>query len=119
MRVTLPSGAWIDVKDQTVPGDRFAVRDAVDLVLEDGKTVIHGAATKQWKAFLIRVVIDWSYPVPIPAVGGDAVLDEYPDNDDDIDALEDALSARFERITTGRPGNRQRPPSPKNGTSSG
>jgi len=122
MRVTLPSGAWVDVKDQTVPGDRFAVRDAVDLVVEDGKTIIHGAVTAQWKAFLTRVIVAWSYSeqgIPVPAVGGDGVLDEFPDNDDDIDALEDALSARFERITAGRPGNRQRPPSPKNGTSSG
>jgi hypothetical protein len=112
MRITLPSGAWIDVKDNTLQGDRFAIQDSVDLVVEDGKTVIHGAQSAQWRAFLSRVILAWSYDVPIPSVGGVAVLDEHPTTDDDIDALDDALAARFNRIV-GRRGspNRQRQPS--------
>jgi hypothetical protein len=119
VEITLPSGATISVKDSTVPGDRFAVQDSVDMVVEDGKTYIHGAASAQWKAFLTRVITGWSYEsVPIPAVGGSQVLDEYPQTDDDIDALEDALRERYERIINRgrRSPNPARPPSPTSGT---
>src|SRR5262249_9463792 len=116
MEITLPSGATVQVKDNTVPGDRFAVQDAPDVWVEDGKTIIRNAASSQWKAFLARVIVAWSYPVPVPAVAGLQVLDEYPDTDDDIDALEDALQARYERIMRRRP-TAPRPPSPTSGTS--
>lgn len=120
MRIDLPSGAWVDVKDNTVPGDRFAVQDSVDVVVEDGRTVIHGAASSQWKAYLSRVVLAWSYSekgVPLPSQNI-AVLDEYPDQEEDADALEDALQARYDRIVRRRP-TTQRQPSPTNGTSTG
>ena len=116
MRITLPSGAWVDVKDNTVPADRFAVQDSVETVIEDGRAVIRGAASSQWKAFLSRVVVAWSYDgVPIPSHDL-AVLDAYPDTDDDIDALDDALRERFNRIVNRRPTTR-RQPSPTSGTS--
>lgn len=123
MRITLPSGAWIEVKDSTVPGDRFAVIDAPEVYVEDGKTVVLNAAGNQWKAFLSRIITGWSYQesqqVPVPAVAGPQVLDEYPDNDDDIDALDDALRARYERIIARRRPNPPRPQPPTTGTSSG
>jgi hypothetical protein len=116
VEIALPSGASVTVKDNTVPGDRFAVQDSVDVVVEDGRTVIHGAASAQWKAFLTRVITGWSFPVPIPAVAGPQVLDEYPDQEEDADALEDALQARYDRIVRRRP-TTQRQPSPTSGTS--
>jgi hypothetical protein len=116
MRIELPSGSWVDVKDNTVPGDRFAIQDSVDVVIEDGKSVIHGAASAQWKAFLSRVVTGWSFPVPIPSVAGTQVLDEYPDKEDDADALEDALQERYDRLVRRRPTTR-RQPSPTSETS--
>ena len=120
MRITLPSGAWIDCKDNTLQGDRFAIQDSVDLVVEDGKTVIHGAQSAQWRAFLSRVILAWSYDVPVPSVGGAQVLDDYPTTDDDIDALDDALAERFDRITRRRGGpNRRTQPSSTNATSPG
>lgn len=118
MRITLPSGAWVEVKDNTSPGDRFAVQDSVDIVVEDGKTYIHGAASSQWKAFLSRLVVGWSYSeqgIPIPSQNI-AVLDEYPDKEEDADALEDALQARYDRIVRRRP-TTPRQPSPTSGTS--
>jgi len=109
MRITLPSGAWVDVKDNMVPADRFAVQDSVETVIEDGRAVIRGAASSQWKAFLSRVVVAWSYDgVPIPSHDL-AVLDAYPDTEDDADALEDALQDRYERVTRRRPTARPRP----------
>lgn len=119
MEITLPSGATVTVKDNTVPGDRFAVQDSVTSYVEDGRVVVPKAASSQWKAFLTRVITAWSYPVPIPAVGGEQVLEEYPQTDDDIDALEDALQERYERIVNRgrRRPNPARPPSPESGTS--
>lgn len=118
MEITLPSGATVQVKDNTVPGDRFAVQDAPEVWFEDGKTIVQNAASSQWKAFLTRVITGWSYGVPIPAVAGPQVLDEYPQTDDDIDALEDALQPRYERIMRrrGSPNSGSRP-SPTSGTS--
>jgi len=120
VRITLPSGAWVDVKDNMVPGDRFAVQDSVDVVVEDGKTYIHGAASSQYKTFLSRLIVAWSYSeqgVPLPSQNL-AVLDEYPDKEEDADALEDALQQRYERIVRRRP-TTQRQPSPTSGTSPG
>jgi hypothetical protein len=117
VEITLPSGATVTVKDNTVPGDRFAIQDSVDLVIEDdGRRVIRGAASSQWKAFLGRVVTAWSFPVPIPSVAGLQVLDEYPDKEEDADALEDALQERYERLVRRRP-TTQRQPSPTSRTS--
>jgi hypothetical protein len=119
VRIDLPSGAWVDVKDNIVPGDRFAVQDAVDIVIEDGKTYIHGAASGQWRAFMTRIVTGWSYSeqgVPIPSQNPE-VLDLYPDKEEDADALEDALQARYDRIVRRRP-TTPKPSAPTNGTSS-
>ena len=120
MEIPLPSGASITVKDNTPPGDRFAVRSAIRVVVEDGKSVIEGSEPAQWKAFLARVITAWSFPAPIPAVAGQQVLDEYPDTDDDIDALDEALQERFDRVTKSRRSpNSRKPPSPTSGTSAG
>lgn len=113
MRIDLPSGAWVEVKDNTVPRDRFAVQDATEVVVEDGRAVV-GGTSRQWTAFLTRIVTGWSYQdlgVPIPSAGGSQVLDEYPQTDEDIDALNDALAERYERIVRSRRPNRSRPPS--------
>jgi hypothetical protein len=117
MRIELPSGAWVDVKDNAVPGDRFAIQDAVELEVEDGgRRVVRGAAGKQWKAFLARFVTGWSFPVPIPAVVGTDVLDDWPDQEEDDEALQDALQERFDRVTRVRP-TAPRKPSPTKETS--
>lgn len=118
MRISLPSGAWIEAKDNTAPGDRFAVQDAVAVTIEDGTTTIRGAQSAQWRTFLARVVTAWSYDAPLPC-NDISVLDSVPSEDDDIDALEDALLARFERITRRRSPNQNRPPAKTNATSSG
>jgi hypothetical protein len=116
VRIDLPSGAWVDVKDNSVPGDGYAVSDAVEIFVEDGKTYIVGAGSGQWKTFLSRMITAWSFPVPIPSVGGLGVLDEYTDEADD-DALKDALQERYDRIVRRRP-TTPKPSAQTNGTSS-
>jgi hypothetical protein len=116
VRITLPTGAWVDVKDSTSPGDRFAIQDSVDLVVEDGKTYIRGAASSQYKAFLSRLITGWSYEgVPIPSQNL-SVLEEYPPDEDDANALEDALQERYDRLVRRRPTARTKP-SATSGTS--
>jgi hypothetical protein len=118
LRIELPSGAWVDVKDNTVPGDRFAIQDAPETIVEDGKIIVRGAASSMWKAFLARLITAWSWPVPIPAAAGLQVLDEYPPDEDDAAALEDALTERYDRLSRRRP-TTPRPPSPTKETSPG
>ena len=112
----------MEVRDNMTPGDRFAVMDAAELTIEeDGRSHIRGAASAQWKAFLTRMITDWSYAstkgVPIPAAAGPQVLDEYPDLEDDDEALSEALRPRYERITRRRP-TAQRQPSQTSATPS-
>jgi hypothetical protein len=116
VEITLPSGASVTVKDNTPPGDRFAVQDSVEVTVgADGVTRVQGAQASQWKAFLARVITGWSYPAPLPSQDI-RVLDSYPETDEDIDALDDALAARFERVTRRRSPNPPRPPAPTNAT---
>ena len=118
MQITLPSGATITVRDDLKPADRFAIRDAPEVSVEDGRTVVRNAAGNSWKAFLTRVITGWSYPVPVPAVAGSQVLDDYPDTEADMDALEDALQARYERAQGRSRPNPPRPQPQTSGTSS-
>jgi len=120
MEIPLPSGASVTVTDNTPPVARFAVRNAIRLVVEDGATVLQGGEPEQWKAFLSQIITAWSFPAPIPSVGGSQVLDQYPELDEDIDALDDALEERFNRVTKSRRSpNSRKPPSPASGTSAG
>jgi hypothetical protein len=119
VEIPLPSGQSITVKDNASPGDKRAVRSVIKVIVEDGKTLVEGNE-EQWFAFLGRIITGWSYPVPIPAEAGMHVLDEYPDKEEDDDALHDALQERFDRVTqVRRSPNSRRPPAPTNGTSTG
>ncbi len=117
-RIELPSGAWVDVRDKLRPADRWAVRDAPEVSTgEDGRVIVANALSATWKAFYTRLITAWSFqypdgrPVPLPAADP-SVLDDYPDDEDDAAALEDALQPRLDRLRGRRPN-----PSRTSGTS--
>lgn len=63
MRVELPSGNWVEVRDKLMAGDRFAVHDAVDFVITEGQQqrVSAGMLNQMRNALLTTVVTSWSF----------------------------------------------------------
>jgi hypothetical protein len=119
MRIELPSGVWVDSKDNVTPGDHWAVVDAPDVSNDDGQVVVKHASGNMWKVFLSRSVIAWSYETPFQPGNLDLFDEGWPGDLDDFMALRDALQERFERVARSRRSpNSQSKPSPTNGTSS-
>jgi hypothetical protein len=118
MRINLPSGSWVEVRDNFVPNDAYAVADAPDVVNDDGQVSVKNATGNMWKVFLSRVIVGWSYegePLPSQDI---KVLEKYPDSEDDFFALREALQDRFDRLANRRRSPNQRTqPSSTNVTS--
>lgn len=120
MEIPLPSGATVTIRDNTTPGDHWAVVDAPDVVNEDGQVSVRNASGNMWKTFMARVVQGWSYSVPFQPESPRLFDDDWPGDEDDFFALTDALQERFDRVARSRrsPNSRSKP-SPTSGTSSG
>lgn len=103
MRIELPSGNWIEVRDSLKAKDKFAVQDAVTFTLTDGKQqeVSAGIQNQMRNAFLGNVITAWSFDnIPIPATGlasADVVLGETLDIDD-YNELEKQIEPLFEKV---------------------
>jgi len=78
MRIDLPSGAWVDIRDKLTADDRFAVQDAIQIDLEVAdngqagtlRRISGGNVDKMRKALLGRVITGWSFAeqgMPIPS----------------------------------------------------
>jgi hypothetical protein len=118
--IALPSGATVTIRDNTTPGDHWAVVDAPDVENEDGKVSVRNASGNMWKEFLGRTVIGWSYSVPFQPRNQMLFDDDWPGDEDDFFALRDALQERFDRVARSRRSpNSSSKPSPTSGTSSG
>ena len=112
MRVELPSGAWVELRDKLNVEDQRAVQNAVVIEIttdENGNTVqrIPGDHTMARRAALLsRIVTDWSFAaqgIPIPsqnAAGKDGVLDLLGATltDDDYDKLVEAVHEILTRM---------------------
>lgn len=63
MRVELPSGGWVEVRDRLMSADRFAVHDAVDFVIAEGQQqrVSAGMLNQMRNALLTTTVTAWSF----------------------------------------------------------
>ena len=74
-RVQLPSGAWVEYRDELTTLDRFAVEEALTVMVgANGKQQVSlGVLNDQRTRLLGRIVTDWSYPFPIPADMADLV----------------------------------------------
>lgn len=103
-RVELPSGGWIEFRDQLKAVDRFAVQDAVMLEFRsEGNRASLGMVNDQRNALLGRIITAWSFdPVPIPSrndfQAADVILGELLDLDD-YQALADAVQPLMEKIS--------------------
>jgi hypothetical protein len=100
MRVELKDGQWADLRDQVTGGDRRAAKHAIQLhINEDGSRELTGDLDDQVKYVLLRrLIVDWSYPPPLPrdAVDWEGVIDKL--DDDDLGALYEAVQPVYDRV---------------------
>ena len=105
MRIDLPSGGWVEVREDLKAKDRFAVQQAVDLTYDtaEGKqTYTLNISDRMRLALLGLIITDWSFAasgVPIPAnnPGGTDIIGEALDLDD-YDALEKGIEPLFAKV---------------------
>jgi hypothetical protein len=106
MRVDLPSGGWVEYRDNLLAQDRFDVQEAATVNIADGtRQVISplGMLNAQRNALLAKVITNWSLAeekgIPIPAnnPGGAEILGTALDLDD-YNALEAAIEPLFDRV---------------------
>ena len=97
MKIDLPSGGWVECRERLGPGDRFAIQDGPDVIVEEGRTVVRNAASNSLRGFLARIVTAWSFPGdPAVILGSAKALDEIFDIDD-WDKLERDTQPLFEK----------------------
>jgi len=97
-RVPLPSGAWVQLRDPHTlrRGDKQRALRAV----KDTEGGDVGAALDLVNGLLSVLIIDWSYPFPVPAETP-ASLDLIPLEDDD--ALSEAVEPARALLFPGKP----------------
>jgi len=86
MRVELPSGHWVELRDALKGRDRTAVHAALRFIVKDGQQgqeVGADIGDRMHDALLVNVITAWSLEAPIPATQGgvDAIgdldIDDY------------------------------------------
>lgn len=122
MHVELPSlrpdgvtHNWVEMRDKTRPLDQPAVQEVAYKtrieVRPDGTEVrdvtTGGADSRMRFALLARVITAWSFDgVPVPSqniAAPDEVIDSVFTDEDDWDAICDAVEPMLERLTRQRP----------------
>jgi hypothetical protein len=103
MRVELPSGAWVELRDKLLAIDRFAVQEAALVETGDKSRVSYlTLANDMRNALLGRIITSWSYDAPIPSKNSFAAADVVIGNAmdlEDYDALEDAVQPLMDLIS--------------------
>jgi hypothetical protein len=108
VRVDLPSGNTVDLRDQIKGGDRIAAQKALKFRTgEDRVQVMEGDAGDQIAiALLIRMITGWSFegrPVPSQQLDGNQASCLEDLDIDDYDALIQAVEPFIEKVTPRRP----------------
>lgn len=109
MRVDLPSGGWVDLRDDLKGSDAKAARRAVTYTVDDdGKRVMNAGSDDDMRdALLARIITGWSLeekgvlpPCKNPLAGPDHIADAL--SDEDYAALHQATTPLLNRMA-GRP----------------
>lgn len=107
MRVELPSGAWVEIRDKLSLQDRWAMGEGITITQRDGVQYIPANISDlQMKGFLGSVITAWSFqgiPVPSQNIGGADVLGTVFTDLDDFETLEDAVQPLFQKVARNRP----------------
>jgi hypothetical protein len=109
MKVELPSGAWVEIRDKLMAGDKFSVQGSFKVEVVDGKQMMPGGITNLMRnALLTETITSWGGPglegIPVPSqnIGGTAVLGTILDIDD-YNALVEAVEPLMEKVSFGGP----------------
>jgi hypothetical protein len=87
VRVELPSGAWIDLRDKLLAEDLWEIQGSIKVsVSADGEqTITSGVQNAFRKALLKQVITNWSFegtPIPANNPGGAEVMGKLLDAKD-------------------------------------
>ena len=102
MRVDLPSGGYVDVRDNLVADDKFAVQDSIKFKVRDGKEqeVSGGITNDMRNALLAELITGWSLKAPLPSADMKAGMAAIDDMDiDDYNALQEAVEPLLEKVS--------------------
>ena len=120
MRIVLPSGAWLEVRDTMTVADQRAVQGAVDVEVRtdgEGNNVARLPGDHQARrraALLYQIITAWSYTeqgIPVPsqnAAGVDAV-DSVISDIKDMNEAEEQIQPLMELVNPTRRPNSRRP----------
>ena len=107
MRVELPSGAWVELRDKLSLQDRWAMGGGITITQRDGVQYLPANISDlQMKGFLGSVIEAWSFPgIPVPSqnIAGADILGQVFTDLDDFDALEEAVQPLFQKAARNRP----------------
>jgi hypothetical protein len=108
LRVELPSGATVDVRERLRGKDKFDVHGAIKFTAEQGKEqTVSGAVTDNMRnALLAGIITAWTVtddngnPVPIPSENAASPEQVFGDMDiDDYNALQEAVEPLMEKVS--------------------
>jgi hypothetical protein len=103
MRIDLPSGNWVELRDKLLAIDRFAVQEVALVETGDKSKVSFLTLQNDMRnALLGRIITSWSYDAPIPSKNSFAAADVVIGNAMDLEdyaALEDAVEPFMELIS--------------------
>ena len=104
MRVELPSGAWVEIRDKLMAADRFAVQDSIVLTLtgNDRQEIGAGIQNRMRNALLGQIITAWSFPgIPVPSQNSLAGLDIIGTtlDIDDYNALSEKVQDLLDKVS--------------------
>lgn len=115
VKVELPSGAWIQIRDKLMADDKFAVQSSFTIpVDEEGRQQMpSGIQNILRNALLERVIEAWGggplegQPPPAQNIQGAAAIGQLLDLDD-YNTLTEAVDPMLEKVTFAGPNRRTR-----------
>lgn len=115
MKVELPSGAWVELRERLMANDKFTVQSAVKIELDTATGFQHtavGLVNDMRNALLTLLIESWSFapgvPIPKDNHAGGRVIGEVLDLDD-YNALSEAVEPMLMKVVTGGAPNRSAP----------
>lgn len=113
MKVDLPSGGWVEIRERLMAQDKFATQAAVHVELDTATGLQHtavGLVNEMRNALLALLIDDWSFAAVIPKNNhaGSRVIGETLDLDDYI-ALSQAIEPMLLKVVSGGAPNRPAP----------
>jgi hypothetical protein len=113
MKVDLPSGGWVELREKLMAQDKFAVQAAVKVELDTATGFQHtavGLVNDMRNQLLVLLIDGWSFTAVIPKDNhaGARILGEILDLDD-YNCLSEAVEPMLLRVVTGGAPNRPAP----------